>query len=129
MLHKLDREGSFCGETASFAGTHKELLVTGPVYLSGDRARSGLSDDTGKRVDAEVTRMLREAYSRVTSLLVQLFLSSSLLQASVIVCAAWFFVVLVHNALQELLLAAPCHAMLTAALLKFSSHVAHDETF
>ena len=73
--------------------------------------------------------MLREAYSRVTSLLVQLYLSSSLLQASVIGCAAWFCVVLVHNALQELLLAAPCHAMLTAALLKFSAHVAHDETF
>ena len=45
----------------------------GPVYLQdegqGPRATSG---DTHRRIDAEVTRMLREAYSRVTSLLVGL---------------------------------------------------------
>lgn len=46
-------------------------MHSGPVYLNserhGERATSG---DTQRRIDAEVTKMLREAYSRVTALLV-----------------------------------------------------------
>lgn len=43
----------------------------GPVFLSTDRhGETATSSDTHRRVDAEVTRMLREAYSRVTHLLV-----------------------------------------------------------
>ena len=45
------------------------LLLAGPVYLS-ERDRDGTSGETRRRVDAEVARMLREAYQRVTSLLV-----------------------------------------------------------
>ena len=45
--------------------------VAGPVYLNTDnRGQEATSSDTHRRVDAEVTRMLREAYSRVTTLLV-----------------------------------------------------------
>lgn len=43
---------------------------TGPVYLNTDRHGEKTSSDTHRRVDAEVTKMLREAYSRVTALLV-----------------------------------------------------------
>lgn len=46
--------------------------VAGPVYLNTDnRGQEATSSDTHRRVDAEVTRMLREAYSRVTTLLVR----------------------------------------------------------
>ena len=45
--------------------------LAGPVYLNTDnRGQEATSSDTHRRVDAEVTRMLREAYSRVTTLLV-----------------------------------------------------------
>lgn len=37
-----------------------------------NRGQEATSSDTHRKVDAEVTRMLREAYSRVTSLLVRL---------------------------------------------------------
>ena len=41
------------------------------MYLNTDnRGQEATSSDTHRRVDAEVTRMLREAYSRVTTLLV-----------------------------------------------------------
>ena len=41
------------------------------MYLNTDkRGQEASSSDTQRRVDAEVTRMLREAYSRVTTLLV-----------------------------------------------------------
>ncbi len=43
------------------------------MYLNTDnRGQEATSSDTHRRVDAEVTRMLREAYSRVTTLLVRL---------------------------------------------------------
>ena len=45
-------------------------LGAGPVYLNKDRERDTVSGDTSRRIDAEVTKMLREAYSRVTDLLV-----------------------------------------------------------
>ena len=43
------------------------------MYLNTDnRGQEATSSDTHRKVDAEVTRMLRKAYSRVTSLLVRL---------------------------------------------------------
>lgn len=42
------------------------------MYLNTDRhGEKATSGDTHRRVDAEVTKMLREAYSRVTALLVR----------------------------------------------------------
>ena len=47
----------------------------GPVYLQEDgQGPRATSSHTHQKVDAEVTRMLREAYSRVTSLLVSITL-------------------------------------------------------
>lgn len=49
------------------------VLFAGPVYLQEDGQGSRTtSSHTHQKVDAEITRMLREAYSRVTSLLVSL---------------------------------------------------------
>ena len=55
-------------------------LHAGPVYLNGDRnGDKATSSDTHRRVDAEVTKMLREAYSRVTALLVRVAMYLSFL--------------------------------------------------
>lgn len=49
------------------------VLCAGPVYLQEDaQGPRTTSSHTHQKVDAEITRMLREAYSRVTSLLVSL---------------------------------------------------------
>ena len=46
-------------------------MLSGPVYLNSDRhGERATSGDTQRRIDAEVTKMLREAYKRVTTLLV-----------------------------------------------------------
>ena len=45
------------------------LLLAGPVYLR-ERESDGTSGETRRKVDAEIARILREAYQRVTSLLV-----------------------------------------------------------
>ena len=55
-------------------------LHAGPVYLNGDQnGDRATSSDTHRRVDAEVTKMLREAYSRVTALLVRVAMHISCL--------------------------------------------------
>lgn len=63
----LQQATSLARHMVTECGMSDEL---GPVYLNTDnRGQEATSSDTHRRVDAEVTRMLREAYSRVTTLL------------------------------------------------------------
>lgn len=63
----LQQATSLARHMVTECGMSDEL---GPVYLNTDkRGQEASSSDTQRKVDAEVTRMLREAYSRVTSLL------------------------------------------------------------
>ncbi|KAL3155675.1 hypothetical protein ABBQ32_012702 [Trebouxia sp. C0010 RCD-2024] len=65
----LQQATSLARHMVTECGMSDEL---GPVYLlsdgHGERATSG---DTQRRIDAEVTKMLREAYKRVTTLLTE----------------------------------------------------------
>ena len=46
----------------------------GPVYVSGDgRSSNGFGPETQRRVDNEISRILRDSYSRVQMLLVRAF--------------------------------------------------------
>lgn len=65
----LQQATSLARHMVTECGMSDEL---GPVYLNTDnRGQEATSSDTHRKVDAEVTRMLREAYSRVTSLLTE----------------------------------------------------------
>ncbi len=45
----------------------------GPMYVSGDgRSGNGFGPETQRRVDNEISRILRDSYSRVQMLLVRL---------------------------------------------------------
>ena len=60
----------------------------GPVYVSGDgRSSNGFGPETQRRVDNEISRILRDSYSRVQMLLVRPFqLSLSVRSCSWIYC-------------------------------------------
>lgn len=46
----------------------------GPVYVSGDgRSSNGFGPETQRRVDNEISRILRDSYSRVQMLLVSAY--------------------------------------------------------